>query len=225
MQYMPILILQKDGTKQELQARLLAKELLQKDTYHTPDFAVILPIKKHLGIEDIIHMRTQLKYKPYESTVRCIFIPNMQYTTTEAQNAMLKMLEETTENVQIFLGANNYKKLLPTLLSRCTIVKNANTPDEAIATNEFASNFLSQPIAKQMEYIQILCEKEKEEIEDFLLTLSSYLKTQMLKTKDRAEQKRYAAIVQEVIRANKYLTANVNNRVVLENIALFLYNE
>ncbi|MFV0528377.1 MAG: DNA polymerase III subunit delta' [Lachnospiraceae bacterium] len=57
--------------------------------------------------------------KPYESPYKIYIINDAEKMTVQAQNAVLKTIEEPPAYVVILLLANNEEGLLPTILSRC----------------------------------------------------------------------------------------------------------
>ena len=71
-----------------------------------------------------------IRVKPEGNSIKIAQIRNLQYIidkaekmTVEAQNALLKTLEEPPEYAIIILVTNNKEGLLPTIRSRCEIVK------------------------------------------------------------------------------------------------------
>jgi len=57
--------------------------------------------------------------RPYQSDYKIYIIDDAELLNEQAQNAMLKTIEEPPEYVCIILLTNNSKKFLPTILSRC----------------------------------------------------------------------------------------------------------
>lgn len=80
--------------------------------------------KEKIGISSTRKIKKFLQTKPYESTHKIIYINNSHLLTPPAQNSLLKTLEEPPDNSLIFLVTTNIDKLLPTVISRCQIVKN-----------------------------------------------------------------------------------------------------
>ena len=60
---------------------------------------------------------------------RVYFFPDFHVSSIEAQNAFLKGLEETPDNVLFVLSADSVSKLLPTVVSRMKIVNLAKKSD------------------------------------------------------------------------------------------------
>ena len=65
-------------------------------------------------------MQTKIIEKPIISKKKVYIIDDSQTMTDEAQNCLLKTLEEPPEYVMIILICNNESKLLATIKSRCT---------------------------------------------------------------------------------------------------------
>jgi DNA polymerase III delta prime subunit len=76
-----------------------------------------------IGIEEVRNLQKKLMLKPFKSENKAAIIKNAQDLTLEAQNAFLKTLEEPPNHTYIFLLAQTNSTLLPTILSRCTIIE------------------------------------------------------------------------------------------------------
>jgi DNA polymerase III subunit delta' len=61
--------------------------------------------------------------KPYEGGRAVVVVQNAHDMTPQAQNALLKTLEEPPEHAVLMLLAESLSPLLPTILSRCTLYK------------------------------------------------------------------------------------------------------
>ena len=59
--------------------------------------------------------------RPYESRYKIYIINDAQKMTLQAQNALLKTIEEPPAYAIILLLADNPDSLLPTISSRCVI--------------------------------------------------------------------------------------------------------
>lgn len=98
------------------------KSCIQFDSGNNPDFSIIAPEGNSIKIEQIRLMQTKIVEKPIVSNKKVYLIDDSQTMTTEAQNCLLKTLEEPPEYVMIILICNNENQLLPTIKSRCTKV-------------------------------------------------------------------------------------------------------
>jgi DNA polymerase III subunit delta' len=70
--------------------------------------------------------------KPYSSKHKVYIIPDAELMTPQAQNALLKTLEEPPEYGIILLLTENEQALLPTIRSRCIVLKLRNVKDTLI---------------------------------------------------------------------------------------------
>ena len=70
--------------------------------------------------------------KPYSSKHKVYIIPDAEIMTAQAQNALLKTLEEPPEYAIILLLTENEQALLPTIRSRCIVLKLRNIKDTLI---------------------------------------------------------------------------------------------
>ncbi len=86
-----------------------------------PDIHVLTPEdgSASLKVDQIRDLQHQLALSPFESRWRIALIPDFQLATDEAANALLKTLEEPSENVIVILTALDTASLLPTIVSRC----------------------------------------------------------------------------------------------------------
>lgn len=75
--------------------------------------------KAHIGIDDIRKIKTAIKLASNEQ--RVVFIPNAHKMTTEAQNSLLKILEEPPKNVTFLLSSPGKEQLLETVVSRTQV--------------------------------------------------------------------------------------------------------
>src|SRR5258706_3290004 len=75
-----------------------------------------------VGIEQVRDMQKTLFLKPMKGKEKIVVIENAENLTIEAQNALLKVLEEPPSNTFIFLSADSQEKFLPTIISRCKII-------------------------------------------------------------------------------------------------------
>lgn len=86
-----------------------------------------------IGVEDI---RTQINQdiviKPYSSPYKVYIINEGEKMTQQAQNALLKTLEEPPAYAVIMILTTNLDAMLPTIVSRCVVLHMKPAPDEAI---------------------------------------------------------------------------------------------
>lgn len=84
-----------------------------------PDYIALGPKKKSIGVEEIRLLKETLAKKPFSAKLRVCLVEEADTLTVQAQNAMLKMLEEPGDAVFLLLCEG---MLLPTIHSRCLTV-------------------------------------------------------------------------------------------------------
>ena len=76
-----------------------------------------------IGVEDIrLQINQDVGIKPYSSPRKVYIINEGEKMTPQAQNALLKTLEEPPEYAVILILTTNVDELLPTVLSRCVVL-------------------------------------------------------------------------------------------------------
>jgi DNA polymerase III delta' subunit len=71
------------------------------------------------GIDEIRDLRDRVNLAPTQGRMKVYIIDEVHMLTTEAFNALLKMLEEPPEHVVFVLATTEKHKVLPTIISRC----------------------------------------------------------------------------------------------------------
>lgn len=102
----------------------------------------VLESKQNIGIEQI-----QTLYQ-HTKTGRplCIIIEDAHLMTRDAQNALLKLLEEPPENTYFILTSINEHKLLQTIRSRCLIVP-VRPVSDSVLLEEFSNSTIKDLLA------------------------------------------------------------------------------
>ncbi|WP_317367635.1 DNA polymerase III subunit [uncultured Tyzzerella sp.] len=91
---------------------------------NNPDFFFIESNKKSLGVSDIReNIIKNLETKPFKYKYKVFIIKNADSMTIQAQNAILKTIEEPPKFAVFILLSKNYNGFLPTILSRCILFK------------------------------------------------------------------------------------------------------
>jgi DNA polymerase-3 subunit delta' len=86
-----------------------------------PDIIQVSPVenKKIISISQIREIGSLLSTRPNEAAKRMVLILSADKMNIQAQNALLKVLEEPPGNTFFILAATGISSLLPTILSRC----------------------------------------------------------------------------------------------------------
>ena len=98
----------------------LCKSCLQTESKNHPDIIWVTHEKYSIGVDDIRNqINHDISIKPYSSPYKIYIVPDAEKMTEQAQNALLKTIEEPPQYAIILLLTNNIERLLPTILSRC----------------------------------------------------------------------------------------------------------
>ena len=76
-----------------------------------------------IKVDQVRDLQHSLSLMPYEASYRTAFLLNFQDATESAQNALLKTLEEAPSRVILFVTADAAENLLPTIVSRCEVMR------------------------------------------------------------------------------------------------------
>jgi len=76
-----------------------------------------------LRIDQVRELQHSLSLAPYEARYRVALILRFEEAHTSASNAMLKTLEEPPPQVVVILTAKSVESLLPTIVSRCEVIR------------------------------------------------------------------------------------------------------
>ena len=92
----------------------------QAESHNHPDIKYITHDKTSISVNDIREqLNNDISIKPYSSEYKIYIIPDANKMTEQAQNALLKTIEEPPVYAIIILLTENCDSLLPTIRSRC----------------------------------------------------------------------------------------------------------
>ena len=189
-----------EGIGKETFAKELAKILLETPHLeNAPDCIRIKPDGNSIKIAQIRNLQSDIIIKPHKK-YKIYIIDKSERMTTEAQNALLKTLEEPPEYAIIILVANNKESLLPTIRSRCEIIKFTPIPfievknhliNQGVESNR--ANFLSSfsrgsmkkalELASSNEFYEM-----KENVQEYIETILSKNMVKILDIPSEMEQ-------------------------------------
>lgn len=141
--------------------------------------------KQSLGIEEIRLLQEKIFLKPIKSKTKAVIIEDAQLLTTEAQNALLKVLEEPPEQTIIILGAESVEALLPTIISRCKVIailteQKAFTPKKKQNYIDFIAELPTMSMGARLKKAELLA-KDKDKAIIWITDIILVLREQMLK--------------------------------------------
>jgi len=95
--------------------------LYQSNTY--PDYLAVVSDKTTIGVDSIRKASQFFEKTAQLGQVKVVLIVAAETMTVAAANALLKTLEEPTENSFIILLSSSRDTLLPTIISRCRLLE------------------------------------------------------------------------------------------------------
>ena len=106
----------------------------QAESGNHPDIIKVTHEKPNsISVDDIREqVNNTIMIKPYQGPYKVYIIPQADMMTPQAQNALLKTIEEPPEYAVIMLLTENADTLLPTINSRCVMLKLRNIKDTLI---------------------------------------------------------------------------------------------
>ena len=106
----------------------------QAESGNHPDIIRVTHEKPNtISVDDIRRqVNEDIQIKPYQGPYKIYIIAEADLMTVQAQNALLKTIEEPPAYAVIFLLTENAEALLPTITSRCVMLKLRNIKDTLI---------------------------------------------------------------------------------------------
>jgi len=204
-------------------------EFCRKHDIDTLDIVALQTETASIGIEDIRRLQQKLFLKPLKSQQKLIIIPDAQKLTVEAQNSLLKTLEEPPEATFIFLTSANVESFLPTIISRCQIVTleskqtELTSEDEVIYETIFAQLFASG-VGEKLALAQKVGDKKDEVVmwlEKAILILRMRMLDAAAESTNNGDSIQWATVLDAFLKTyNIIKTTNVNVRLAVEHLFL-----
>lgn len=100
------------------------KSCIQCESGNQPDIIWLTHDKPNvISVEEVREqINKDIDIRPYSSRYKIYVVDDSHLMNTQAQNALLKTIEEPPAYAIIILLTNNISKLLPTILSRCIVL-------------------------------------------------------------------------------------------------------
>ena len=100
-----------------------------------PDLSIVQSeaAGKTLKVEQIRELQRTLSLAPYEARYKIALLLRFEEANPSAANALLKTLEEPPPQVVMLMTASDGEALLPTILSRCEVIRLRPLPLETVS--------------------------------------------------------------------------------------------
>jgi len=185
------------------------------------------------GIDDAKNIKMMQSQRSSEG--KKIFIIEVNKFTIEAQNTLLKVFEEPTENTIFFIVAKDATQILPTLLSRMFLVKTSNILDKDVLKK--AESFLISSPQKRIDFVADMMKSSPDpdkgaseaNILEFKRSLTRLLDglEYQLHEKFKQDEKQMGAedveVFTEILKCRRYLSmSSASVKMIFEHLALIL---
>ena len=105
-----------------------------------PDVGIVIPNKQTIYINAIRNLELEANFRPYEAKARVFVVDEAEKMNPQASNALLKTLEEPSDTTYIFLITSRPASLLPTIRSRCQMIRFAPIDENEIKSFLFSKH-------------------------------------------------------------------------------------
>jgi DNA polymerase III delta prime subunit len=221
---MTYIIVNKSKDSQKEQLKILLKRIFNKELKESPDIHVLNPEKENsIGIEEVKELQKAMKYKPFQEEKQVGIILQAEKLTTQAQNALLKTLEETTETSLYILCVNNERNLLPTIKSRGIVIYSFSQIEKT-TVEEDLENFLDLDPLEQFNTIEKYS-KDKDSSLAFINSLEERFRKRLeldIKNGNIDSSQRNLSLLKTVQKSREKISANCNRRLTLEAMVVEL---
>jgi DNA polymerase III subunit delta' len=180
--------------------------------------------EKAMGIEDVRDIQKAIILKPFKGKTKAVILEIYENITTEAQNALLKILEEPPANTIIIISASKKELLLPTIISRCKIISIQGkeiklSETELSSLNDALNTLINGKIGDKLKIAQDIT-KNKQDTAVWLEKMAVFVKNKLTEDENRLK---YLNFLKELQKAYKTIkSTNVSQRTALENLFLSL---
>ena len=132
----------------------------------------VYPVAK---IEDVRSLNSFIRLTL--STPTAILIRGVDEATDEALNAFLKNLEEPQANLYFILTAASHHQVLPTVVSRCQLVRTINV-HTSLSGRKLATDFLKKTVGEKISSVETIRDREgaTEFVNEIILGLHELVK-------------------------------------------------
>jgi len=166
-----------------------------------------------IGIDAIRDFQRELTMAPRNSPAKAGIIEDMERLTPEAQNALLKTLEEPPPHTYILGTTRLPEALLSTVRSRMSVVKLADSKEQFDAT--LLTALLRQSPGKRLATLEPYT-ATRDDAKKFVVSLLGTARQELLQHPTRE----LPQLIRHLLEALSQLSVNVNQKLVVDNCFL-----
>ncbi|WP_238948279.1 DNA polymerase III subunit delta' [Clostridium sp. YIM B02569] len=118
------LIIGNDGIGKSIVAKYLSNQIIkERNGVESVDIVRYSPNSNSFGVDDVRNIISEVNKKPYEGDKKVLILYKCDKLTVQAQNALLKTIEEPPRGVHLILLSDSLEVILDTIKSRCQIYR------------------------------------------------------------------------------------------------------
>ncbi|OGD87209.1 hypothetical protein A2870_03615 [Candidatus Curtissbacteria bacterium RIFCSPHIGHO2_01_FULL_41_11] len=175
----------------------------------SPDIFFLRPEKNSITIDQVRKLKQHIFQKPFKEKFKFIVIEDAGSAKIEAQNALLKILEEPPTQAILVLESQNKALFLPTIISRVVIIK---TKTNLTSSKILPEKDLETALLKISEI-----EDPKQFLDEQIIALTNQLVTNIDSNRASSDK---ITVIEKYKEAKQMIIQNVNPTFVLTNLVL-----
>lgn len=181
---------------------------------NNPDI-IVIKSDKSIGIDTVRELKEKLSLKAYRRQFKLAIVLQSERLTIPAQNAILKTLEEPTQNTFLFLHTTNSLLLLPTIRSRCQIIELMDKSRQKKMAEPIKNPLLGNP---KMKIGQKIAAAKSIGSKDEALLLLNDLQSSSLENLRQDTQ--LFKLIQNIEEAKSAIKSNCHYKLIIENFII-----
>jgi DNA polymerase III delta prime subunit len=222
---MTYIVVNKSKEIQRSMLQTLLTKLYGREIDHSPDIHILnLAEKNSIGVEQVKEFQKKMMYKPFQEKIQTSIIMEGEKMTHQAQNSLLKTLEESPSYTAYIICADNEKNLLPTITSRGHVIYSPGNIQADENSQILDESILDLPIVQKFEMIEGYA-KEKTSSLEFINNIEEIFRHRLeldIKNGKIESSKRNMDILKKIDDSRMKISANCNRRLVLEALIVTL---
>lgn len=158
-----------DNPKKDLEHKAFIQKILSGNSYVVQE----MDAASNRGIDNIRELKERIALPPQEGNMTVYILDEAHMLTTEAFNALLKVLEEPPSHVVFILATTELHKIPETIISRCHVVtfSKATIPEIIEALKKIAA---AEKIVADEEALRIIAEHADGSFRDAIKLLEMF---------------------------------------------------
>lgn len=204
-----LLLTEKEQRKKAVE-KILSHLKIKKE--NNPDLFFLS--EEGVGIDQVRKIKKFLSLKQWQKGKKTVVILWGETLTLEAQNALLKTLEEKQTNRLILIGGEKKEEFLPTIISRCRIITLKREKKEEDAS--FLEKILSLPLEERFLFLEQEIKLEKMTPEEGLSWLKENLKAAQKKLVSSNQPLKWKRIIRLLEKSKNLIEAHLSPKTAID---------